>query len=389
MDTLTVVTLCLIVSFILSQLSRFLDIPVVVGQILAGVILGLPIIRHIFTPESLNDVSFLADIGIIFLLLYVGLRMDLTRLKRVGKDTVLIGIATMALPFILGVAFMKAAGYSTTPALVVGACLSITAEGTTIKTLIDVNALTTKVGTIIIGAGLLDDVFEVLFLSLVLMFAQGSTAQVAFFPAKLLLFVLVAYGSYRLFPKLFRLIQKEHSRVTTFTSMIIFALIVAVVSTKLDLGPIIGALLAGIIIKHTEKYREDFLENLRELELMTFGFIIPFFFINIGLLFDVSTFVGNFWIILFVFFVGLVGKIAGALIMTPFTDLSFKQTYLIGWGMNSRGAVELVIAEIARQAGLLPPEIYTAIVVMAVTTTLIFPFVMKHTIKSDRTFLNA
>jgi len=88
-----------------------------------------------------------------------------------------------------------------------------------------------------------------------------------------------------------------------------------------------------------------------------------------------------------VLLVATVGKLAGALMATPFTDLSFAQTHLIGWGMNSRGLIELVVADVARQAGLIPPEVYAAIVSMAIITTILIPIMMKIIIKKDRKIL--
>ena len=119
-------------------------------------------------------------------------------------------------------------------------------------------------------------------------------------------------------------------------------------SKNFELGPIIGAFIAGIIIHLSEHRKYEHKENIKELEAMTFALIIPFFFINIGLHFDFASLTQNIWLVILVLLIATAGKLLGALIATPFTDLRLSQTHLIGWGMNSRGAVELVIAEIAR-----------------------------------------
>ena len=122
---------------------------------------------------------------------------------------------------------------------------------------------------------------------------------------------------------------------------------------------------------------------------MTFALIIPFFFINIGLKFDFISVSNNLWLIFLVVFIASIGKIVGAIITTPFTDLSIRQTHLIGWGMNSRGAVELVIASFAFNNNLIAPELYSAIVLMALVTTITFPAVLKFMISRDRSILKA
>jgi Kef-type K+ transport system membrane component KefB len=239
-----------------------------------------------------------------------------------------------------------------------------------------------------LGAGILDDIFEVIFLSVVLILAHKSFAALAWLPVKLIGFVVVVYVTYKLFPYLLKAVQKERSRIAIFSFILIFALIIAVISTKLELGPIIGAFIAGIIIHLTEHRKYEYKENIKELEAMTFAFIIPFFFINIGLHFDFSIFSQNLWLAAMVLITATVGKLLGALVATPFTDLSLRQTHLIGWGMNSRGAIELVIAEIARINNLIPIEVYSAIVFMAIITTFIFPIALKIIVSKDRKILN-
>lgn len=388
LDLLTIVAISLAVSFVLSEIFFRFKYPRVIGQILAGIILGIPLFKVIFTPQALSDIAFLADLGIIFLLLLIGMQLNLDKFKKAKKDAIIIAFFCVLIPFIFGFILMKAVGYSNIVAFVVGAAFSLTAEGTKLKVLLDMKALNTKVGIIMLGAGILDDFFEVIFLSIVLILAHKTFATLAWLPVKLVAFVVVVYVTYKLFPFILKIIQKERSRVATFSFILIFALIVAVVSKKLELGPIIGAFIAGIIIHLRDHRKYEYKENVKELEVMTFALIIPFFFINIGLHFDFSILTHSVWLTAMVLIVATVGKLLGALIATPITDLSLRQTHLIGWGMNSRGAIELVIAEIARINNLIPIEVYSAIVFMAIITTLIFPIILKIIISKDRKILN-
>ncbi|MFH1916268.1 MAG: cation:proton antiporter [Nanoarchaeota archaeon] len=384
MDTLTIVAISLSLSFILSEFFFRFKYPRVLGQLMAGLILGLPLIRVIFDPQVLDDISFLADLGIIFLLLLIGLELNLEKFKQATKNAIIIAISCTAVPFAFGFILMKMAGYTNIVALVVGACFSLSAEGTTLKLLLDMKILNTRVGMIILGAGILDDVLEVIFLSVVLVLSHKAATSIIFLPVKLIIFVVIVYITYKFFPFILRVIQKERSRIATLSFIIIFAIIVAVISKKLDLGPIVGAFIAGIILHLAEHKKYEHKENIKELEAITFAFIIPFFFINIGLHLNFSDLVSNIWLVILVLILATLGKIIGAIIVTPFTNLSLKQTHIIGWGMNSRGAVELVIADIARANNLIPIEVYSAIVIMAIVSTLILPLMIKWLVSDDR-----
>ncbi|MBR9676155.1 cation:proton antiporter [Candidatus Woesearchaeota archaeon] len=386
-DILTIVAIILTLSFILSEISFRFNYPRVIGQLLAGIILGLPILHLVFTSEVRNNISFLADLGIIFLLLLIGMQLNLDKFKKSGKDSIIIALFCVLVPFILGFIFIKAIGYSTTIAFVVGSAFSLTAEGTKLKVLLEMGVLNTRIGIIMLGAGILDDFFEIIFLSILLIIVHKSYTSLVWLPLKLIAFVGMVYLFYKVFPLLLKIIQKEKSRIATFSFILLFALIIAVISKKFDLGPIIGAFIAGIIIHLSNHKKQEHKENIKELETMTFAFIIPFFFVNIGLNFDFSIFTHNAWLTIMILFIATIGKVLGALISTPFTSLSLKQSHLIGWGMNSRGAIELVIAEVARINNIIPIEIYSAIVFMAITTTLIFPIILKIIISKDREIL--
>jgi len=387
-NLLVIFTFSLLVSFLLSELFYRHKYPRVIGQIFAGILLGLPFLRRFLTEEAGRDISFLADLGIIFLLMLAGLEINIEKLKKSEKDALLIAIFSAAIPFTLGFFFAKYVGYSNTVALVLAVSISLTAEGTTLKVLFDLNALNTKIGATILGAGIIDDVFEVIFLSLILIISHKNAEKLALFPIKLILFIVLVYVFFKLVPGIIRVIQRERSRVATFSIILIFGLFVAIISQSLELGPIIGAFIAGVIIQMSNKNRKDEQEIVEELKVMTFAFIIPFFFINIGLHLNIKSLVANLWVAVVVLIIAAAGKILGAMFVTPMTKLSLAQTHLIGWGMNSRGGIELVIAEIARVNGVIPIEIYSAIVITSVTMVLVFPFVLRSVIKKNPHILN-
>ncbi len=297
-------------------------------------------------------------------------------------DVVLISFAAVAIPFILGFGFGVLAGYSYLIAFVIGASLSLTSEATKAIALIERKVLKTKLGEIMLVAGTLDNIFELLFLSLLLVFVSADTTSgLIMLPIEIIAFVLFIFAAIKLIPRFFNKINLE-SDDDYFTLTILIGISMALVSTALEIGPIVGALIAGLILQkslHHEKAEKKVEKNMK---LLTFGLIIPFFYLQIGLNIDLAGFFKYPEMILIIFILGLIGKMAGSLIVKPFTKLKFNQLTLIGWGMNSRGVIELVIIEIARQKiPNFPMEIYTAIVFMSILTTLIFPFALDYYLK--------
>ncbi len=208
---------------------------------------------------------------------------------------------------------------------------------------------------------------------------------------KLLLFVLAIYALWHLVPKMIGYINRERSITATFSSIVIVGLLAALLSERLVFSPVLGAFVAGCIIGAANKNKEENRLVTEELKLMLFSFIIPFFFIDIGLDFQLRQLVNAPVLALAVLAVAILGKLGGAFLAKPFTDLSARQMALIGWGMNSRGAIELVIAKLALDhstgARPFPPDVYSALVATAVVTTLLFPLVVRFMIRRDRSIL--
>ena len=393
LETLVVLALVLIAAFSFNELFKRIGLPPVVGQILAGVVLGIPVIKTwIFGPQIPSMVDFLSVLGILFLLLLVGLEIDVRKVIESSKDSILISFGSVLVPLFLGFAFLRAMGYDVVASIVFGGALAVTAEGTTVKVLMDAKVLDTRLGTIMVTAGALDDIFEVLFLSLVTIFAHGGTfAELAVFPVELLTFVAVAFVSFKIIPRILRYIERKGDDVELFSIVLIFVLVMAALSDVLRVGYLIGAVIAGFLLQVSMRglKRRDEQEIVETTKLITLAFVVPFFFVNIGLNFDFSTIAANVTLLVATVVIAFSGKILGTLITKPFSSLSGKQLYLVGWGMNSRGAVELVIALLARNSGLIPPEVFSVLVAMAIVTTLTFPFVLARGIKKTPGIMDA
>jgi Kef-type K+ transport system membrane component KefB len=422
---LAIFTLCLIVSFLMSEMFYRLKYPRVIGLIFAGIIVGL-FGGFIFPGGNFLDaiqmgdptaliIKCLGDLGIIFLLILVGLEINLKKMKKVSRDVGAIGIFASFMPFIMGFFLMKVFfGATNTVAFIVGACLSITAEGTKSMVLMEENKLNSKVGEILLGAGAIDDVLGVIFLSVVLIMAPGIETsyfasllvqnvslfqelnqntgglfQLVLLPLEFILFIILAYLLFKVIPRIVEYIQREKSEAAEFMTMIIMGLSIASISDFLGLGTILGALIAGVMIQLSIRDRREEHKMINDLKIASLGMIVPFFFLSVGLQFDIASLIfnKNFLLLFSVLIIAMLGKMLGSLLAKPFTDLSFRQLYLIGWGMNSRGAIELVIASVAlpllvAECGVdCATNIFSVIVAMAILTTVVFPLFLRYEIK--------
>jgi Kef-type K+ transport system membrane component KefB len=388
MHSLGIITVCLLISLIFSELFRKFKLPDVIGQILAGILISLPVFGLLLIDTIFTQIEFLSELGIIFLLLLAGLEINLKRFQQLSKIEFIVAFTAAFIPFFLGFFGMKFLGFDAISSLVVGACLSISSEGTTLKVLMDLKRLNTKVGTIILGAGILDDVIGVLFLALILIIVEGentgNVTSAILLPFMVISFVILCIILFKVLPKIIKNVEKEHSRIANFSMVLIIGLGIASLSQFFGLGHILGAFLAGMLINQVNKNNSVEKNIVEELKVMTFSFIIPFFFIYIGLHFDFMAIIKYPIQSIMILVLAFCGKFFGSILAGFFSkEISFKQSVLIGWGMNSRGAIELVIAEIARSNYLISQDIYSAIVFMAVVTTIIFPIALRNIIKKD------
>ena len=395
-DTLAVVPMILILTFIFSEAFKKAGFPQVVGQILAGMLLGISAIKGLlFDETSLVMVGFLSVLGIVFLLFLAGLEIDIEKIRETSRDSILVSFSSALLPFFLGFSFLTVCfpEYGFLAALIFGGALMVTSEGTKVKVLMDMNQLNTRLGAVMLAAGAIDDIFEVLFLALVVVMAHGgSFLEIAAIPLELVAFVVVAFVSFKVISRAFRYLGKNGSDETELFSMVvIFVLVLAALSQALQLGYLIGAIVGGFLLqismRRIQKRRRE--DMIRMTKVITLSFVVPFFFAYAGLNFELESISSNIFLLAATVAIAFLGKLLGTLIVKPFSTLDLRQLYYVGWAMNSRGAAEMVIALIAKQFGLIPPEIFSALVIMTIVTTFTFPFVLARGIRRNPGLMDA
>lgn len=319
------IILILIYSNILIYISRKVKTSSVVLLIIGGLIFGISPIKEIILDPAIEYLTILGDIGLISLMFIAGLESSWRELYEERKDAVIIALFSFFIPFIFGFLVMTVMGFSIATALVVGVCMSITAEATKARVLLELGKLKTKLGATMMGAGLVDD--------------------------------LLGLFSFILITIVFRTFELREN------------LLVA--------GSII-AFFAGVFIQK-EIGRRHF--STKIIEKIIESALIPFFFISIGINFDLRSLVFNPLILIVVVLVAFIGKFLGSLVSKPFVRLQWSQIALMGWAMNSRGALEIGLAIIALRVGLIEVDLYSSLIVMALITTLIFPFIINYKVR--------
>lgn len=396
-NILVTLSVVLAAAFLLNMVFKRIGLPSIIGQILAGMILGVPTLKALlFSSESLLALDLLSTLGIVFLLFLAGLEIDIRRIRETTTDSILVALGTTLTPLLLGAALLMTMGYNLMVAIVFGGALAVTAGGTIVGVLMDLNACNTKLGAIFVAAGTIDDILEIFLLSIIVMLIHGeSVIEMALLPLELLLFVVISFVLFKMMSKIMPHLKMragaDGGNVELFSMVMIFVIGMAALSEILEIGYLIGAIIAGFLLQLSMKRmsRKSELEVVNTTRLITLAFVVPFFFANIGLNFDLGMILENPMLTLAAVLIAIGGAILGALLTKPLSSLSFRQLYIVGWAMSSKGAVEMVIALLAQRYGLLPPEIFSAIVAMAIITTLAFPFVLKKEIARNRSIMDA
>lgn len=362
----------LISAKVLADLAERVGQPGVLGELIAGVIIGGSILGLIHHEHTLE---FLAEVGVILLLFEIGLQTEIKELIKVGIDSLLVAIAGIALPFALGYVAMRAFGMDNTVSIFAGATLTATSIGITAKVLADLGRLDDLESRIIIGAAVIDDVLGLVILSLVTVLAETGSVSIKVVGIGLIkaigfLVAAIVIGNI-LTAQLIKLVDRMRGRGVLFIAAFVFALVLSYLADKAGSALIIGAFAAGTILASTHR-KEVIEERLRPLvDVFT-----PVFFVMVGVSVNLSVLNpfnpenrGILLIILVLTAVAVIGKLASGY----FTTRKRINRLAIGLGMLPRGEVGLIFAQSGKSTGLFSDGIFSALVAVVVITTLLAP----------------
>jgi len=357
------------------ELAERLGQPAVLGELLAGVILGPSVIGLVPLSDAVLE---LAEIGVVLLLFEVGLETDLGELARVGAPAIAVALAGMLLPFVGGYAITLALGYPTLTATFVGAALTATSIGITARVLSELQVLATREGQIILGAAVVDDVLGLIVLAIVSKVAGGGqvgAATIVKSAALAIGFVVAALVvGIPLGHRLMRVVERTKVRGVLGALSVAFALLVAWAAKAAESAPIVGAFAAGMALARTNR-RHDIDHALKPVV----DIFAPVFFVYVGAEVDVrmlnpavadnrpALILG-----LLLTVIGFLGKFAAG-----FCAWGKVRRAFIGAGMVPRGEVGLIFASVGLSTKALPEPVFVSVLVAVFLTTFVAPPLLK------------
>lgn len=393
--------LLLFAARLLGEISQKLKQPAVIGEIIAGVILGPSILGNIeFISPYVNLYQYpsvmleiVSLLGALMLLFITGYEIDLGLIKHHFKSASSTALGGLVIPFLSGffICYLVPDKLLVNPeerfifSLFIATAMSVSAIPVIAKVLIDLNLLRRDIGQITIAAGMIDDTVAWIILSFVLGLIQIGSVTVSdsvYAIVKVLLFVSLSFFIGRVLAKeLTQFVQdKIQSRYKIITLIFIFILLFSATAQAIHLEAVFGAFIAGIVFSQVSSLPKDALVRI---ESITFGVFTPIFFASAGLKVDIKALlnIDLALLALILIVVATLSKIVGAYLGARFlagidhwTALSF------GAGLNARGAIQIIIATIGLSFNVITPEIFSVIILMAVVTSILSPILLKFTL---------
>ena len=353
------ILIVLIAAKIAAEIAERINVPAVVGEIVAGVVIGPSILGFVGSNQTL---SVLGELGVILLLLGVGMEMDIADLGAVGRSALSVACVGVVVPLIGGFAVASALGHSDNQSLFIGAALAATSVGITARVFSDLRALATVEARTVLAAAVADDVLGLVILTVVVrLVSEGSVSvgdvAVILVVAIGFLVVATAVGS-RLAPSLFQFLDRHARSAGTLVALALaFTLGFAELADAAKLAPIVGAFVAGLALSGSSAS-----ERIQR-ELAPVGHLfIPVFFLEIGIQARIETFVEP-------EVLGIAGAllaiaVVGKLVAAVGAWGAPGDKALIGLGMIPRGEVGLIFATIGLREGILGGNLYAALLLV-------------------------
>ena len=311
-------------------LGKKAKIPGVVMLIVAGLVFTITPIKDFIISGNQGIVSALGDAGLLILMFIAGLEVSVAEIDDEKRNSTILAFFSTILPILLSFAVFSALGFPALTSLMVGIAIAITAEATTADVLIGLKKMKTKAAAVIMGSGIINDMIGVLlFIVISIIFASGIGGQ------------FIAIGAIAAF--------------------------------------FLGIFSHRIVRRKGEK---------SALEKASLFLLVPFFFISVGLKFNLGSIIIGPWILVAIVAVAVIGKILGVFLTKGPTGFTNKKLLLIGWAINSGGGMQLALSLVALRIGILNEQLYSGIVVMALLTTLVFPLIITHMINKHKEIMN-
>ena len=373
--------LVLLVAWLAGRLASRFGYPSVLGELLAGIVLGPPLLGLLEGGEAL---AVLAEVGILVMMLYIGMEIDPAELKKASKGGILAALGGFITPFVLCYLLVVGLGGTVMAGIFVGIAAGVTSLATKSRILVDLQLLDTRIAHVMMAGALVADTLSLVLFAAILGVGEvggldlGGLAVVAF-KAIGYFALATAVGVWGL-PWLSERLgsMARLGRTGAFMLILILALVFAEGAHLAGMHGILGAFLAGLFLRENvlggRTQAKELMHAVREASL---GFLAPIFFVTAGFAVSLDVFTTDLGLLVAVIGLATVGKVIGTALFYLPTGHGWREGLTIGAGMNGRGAVEIIVAQIGLSAGLISQEIFSILVFMAIATTATVPIFLK------------
>ena len=368
---------------------RKLNVPQVVGEILAGLIIGPSILGFVQQSDFLSQ---MAEIGVILLMFSAGLGTNLRDMAKTGFTAFLVACMGVFVPLLCGtLLYMAFYGFDSIgsaefyKALFIGTILTATSVSITVKALAEMGKLKTKLGTLIVSAAIIDDVIGIIVLTMVVGMStgKGGSGQIIAVAVRSALFFVFSGGIGFVIYKIFKRLDAKykHTQRIPILGLALCMFMAYAAERYFGVADITGAFVAGIILCNIQD--ADYIE--RKMNINSYMLFGPVFFAGIGLKTDVSHISPD--IILFsvcFVIVGLIAKIIGCGVTARLSRYSFGDSLKVGVGMMTRGEVALIVAQKGLSAKIIKPVFFTPVILLIIVSSILTPIALKMLYGRDK-----
>ncbi len=366
--------------------------PGVFGELLAGILIGPSVAgflsRRLFgvslfiNPDAPAGqfMGVLAEIGIIILLFIAGLSIDVEEFRKSEKPAALVAASGAVVAFLLGFGAASIFGWTPLEAAFAGGILVATSVGITVRTLMEIRQLHTRVGMTILGAAVIDDVIGIIILSVLSGVALGGISALGLAETLALMgifFVVLLFIGFRVIPKILTYVGRVRVEEILLSSSFAIVFLVSALAERVDIAAITGAFLVGLIIS-----KSPVAESLRgKASTVGYGLLIPIFFVEIGVRTEVQALGAVSLLALAFLGIAMFDKIVGCGLGALMSRFGPKDALKVGVGMMPRAEVALVMAAIGVRANVVSPSLLSMTVMVVLLTSLITPPLVKFAFK--------
>jgi Kef-type K+ transport system membrane component KefB len=372
--------LVLLAAWIGGNLATRFGYPSVLGELIAGILLGPPLLG-LLTPNEATQV--LAQVGVLLMMLYVGLEINFNDVKRASWPGFLAAVGGFIVPAVMGYALSHAFGFDFIASLFIGMAMGVTALVVKSRILLELNILDTRISHVMmVGSLITDTLCLIIFAGILSLSEVGSldVAQIALILLKVAAFFVVTwFVGLKIVPRLYAWLHSRNFNGRTFnaTLILLIAFLFAEAAELVGLHGVIGTFLAGLYLREaiaSRKLSHDMTGLVKDVSL---GFLAPIYFVTAGFAVSFGVFREDFWLLLLLITAAVLGKIIGTAIFYLPSGHGWREGVVIGAGMNGRGVVEIIIANIGLQAGIITQEVFSILVFMAIITTAMTPTTLQ------------